>query len=147
MKPKRTAITNYYDCYEVGYIKLGCVGNGNPDHQDRTVITRTLNLGGVQRLANVYGIKFVNNDDIYATGYYIKEVETTKDPDTFVNELDKLDEVFMEEAEYRQALKQIRQMSDTLNYGVLSEDEWNKLSKELDVLVERSKELDRKLHY
>ena len=47
MQPKRTEIINYYDCYEVGYVKLYCTGKGVPDGRNTDIIIRTLNKQGV----------------------------------------------------------------------------------------------------
>ena len=79
MQPKRTEIINYYDCYEVGYVKLYCTGQGDPDGRNTSVIIRTLNKQGVEDLAKKYNINFVDYDNWYATGFYIREVEITED--------------------------------------------------------------------
>ena len=94
MQPKRTEIINYYDCYEVGYVELYCVGKGDPAGRNTNVIIRTLNKQGVKDLAKKYNINFVDYDNFYATGYYIREVETTEDPEFITGELDKLEEDF-----------------------------------------------------
>ena len=94
MQPKRTEIINYYDCYEVGYVKLYCTGKGDPAGRNTNVIIRTLNKQGVKDLAKKYNINFVDYDNFYATGYYIREVETTEDPELITGELDKLEEDF-----------------------------------------------------
>ena len=94
MQPKRTEIINYYDCYEVGYVKLYCTGKGDPDGRNTDIIIRTLNKQGVEDLAKKYDINFVDYDNFYATGYYIREVETTEDPEFITGELDKLEEDF-----------------------------------------------------
>ena len=96
MQPKRTEIINYYDCYEVGYVKLYCTGQGDPDGRNTNVIIRTLNKQGVEDLAKKYNINFVDYDNWYATGYYIREVEVTEDPELVVGKLDKLEEDFKE---------------------------------------------------
>ena len=96
MQPKRTEIINYYDCYEVGYVKLYYIGKGDPDGRNTNVIIRTLNKQGVEDLAKKYNINFVDYDDWYATGFYIREVEITEDPELIVGELDKLEEDFKE---------------------------------------------------
>ena len=94
MQPKRAEIINYYDCYEIGYIKLYCTGRGDPAGQHKNVIIRTLNKQGVEDLAKKYGINFVNYDNGCATGYYIREVEVTEDPEFITGELNKLEEVW-----------------------------------------------------
>ena len=94
MQPKRTEIVNYYDCYEVGYVELYCVGKGDPAGRNTNVIIRTLDKTGVEDLAKKYNINFVDYDDLYATGYYIREVETTEDPELITGELNKLEEDF-----------------------------------------------------
>ena len=43
MQPKRTEIINYYDCYEVGYVKLYCAGQGDPGGRNTNVIISTSN--------------------------------------------------------------------------------------------------------
>ena len=96
MQSKRTEIINYYDCYEVGYIELYCTGRGDPAGQHTNVIIRTLNKQGVEDLAKKYNINFVDYDDYYATGYYIREVEVTEDPEFITGELNKLEEVWEE---------------------------------------------------
>lgn len=152
MEPKRTITTNYYDCYEVGYIRLYCIGQGEPSGQSKQVIIKTLNKAGVERLANLYGIKFVDSTDIYATGYYIEEVETTVDPDTFHDELEILDAVFMKEVE----LRQMEQRLSELQYKFTDWDNFikkgntfiidSKIEKEVDELSEKIKNLDYELH-
>ena len=102
MQPKRTEIINYYDCYEVGYVKLYYIGKGDPAGRNTSVIIRTLNKQGVEDLAKKYNINFVDYDDWYATGFYIREVEVTEDPELVVGELDKLEEDFKE---YYEALQ------------------------------------------
>ena len=96
MQPKRTEIINYYDCYEVGYVKLYCAGQGDPSGRNTSVIIRTLNKQGVEDLAKKYNINFVDYDNWYATGFYIREVEVTEDPELITDELDKLEEEFKE---------------------------------------------------
>ncbi len=116
MQPKRTKIVNYYDCYEVGYIKLYCVGQGDPAGQNIKVIIKTLNKQGVEDLAKKYNINFVDFKDIWATGYYIREVETTKDPELITGELDKLENVFKEEKE----LNELKDRFTGVRYEVLT---------------------------
>lgn len=96
MQPKRTETINYYDCYEVGYVKLYCTGQGDPAGRNTNVIIRTLDKTGVEDLAKKYNIDFVNYDNFYATGYYIREVEITEDPELITGELGKLEEEFKE---------------------------------------------------
>ena len=94
MQPKRTEIVNYYDCYEVGYVELYCMGKGDPAGRNTNVIIRTLNKQGVEDLAKKYDINFVDYDNFYATGFYIREVEVTEDPELIIGELNKLEEDF-----------------------------------------------------
>ena len=94
MQPKRTEVINYYDCYEVGYVELYCTGEGDPAGRSTDVIISTLNKQGVEDLAKKYDIKFVDYDNLYATGYYIREAEITEDPELITGELDKLKEDF-----------------------------------------------------
>ena len=96
MQPKRTEIINYYDCYEVGYVKLYYIGKGDPDGRNTDVIIRTLDKTGVEDLAKKYNINFVDYDNFYATGFYIREVEVTEDPELIADGLDKLEEDFKE---------------------------------------------------
>lgn len=110
MKPKRTVITNYYDCYEVGHIKLCGVGQGTPDHQDTYIIARTLNKDKVLELAKQYGIRLVDPTDDYATGYFVREAECTVDPDTFIDELKPVEDIFMKEAELRVLENKLREL-------------------------------------
>ena len=91
MQPKRTEIINYYDCYEVGYVELYCMGKGDPAGRNTNVIIRTLNKQGVEDLAKKYAINFVDYDDLYATGYYIRKVEVTEDTELITDELDSLE--------------------------------------------------------
>ena len=74
MQPKRTEIINYYDCYEVGYVKLYCTGKGDPDGRNTDVIIRTLNKQGVDDLAKKYNSNVGSYDDSDANGNYIREV-------------------------------------------------------------------------
>ena len=69
MQPKRTEIINYYDCYEVGYVKLYCTEQCDPDGRNTSVIIRTLNKQGVEDLEKKYSINFVDYDNWYATGF------------------------------------------------------------------------------
>ncbi len=151
MQPKRTITTNYYDCYEVGYIKL-YGRNGEPEGQTKNVIIKTLDKDGVLKLANKYGIELVDADDIYSTGYYIKEVETTVDPDTFHDELPQLESVFKEEAELQKMEKQhIELLDKMMNWDnfIQHGDTFSinpEIEKEYKELETRIKELDYKLH-
>ena len=151
MQPKRTVVTNYYDCYEVGYVKL-YGRNGEPAGQTKNVIIKTLNKEAVEVLANLYGIKFIDYTDILATGYYIREVETTQDPDTFHDELSKLENVFMEEVELKQLRKRRKELTDAFddfnnfvrNGDFLILDP--KIQKEYSEVCAKEDELDYKLH-
>ena len=111
MQPKRTEIINYYDCYEVGYIELYCTGKGDPAGQHKNIIIRTLNKQGVEDLTKKYNINFVDYDDGYATGYYIREVEVTEDPELITGELNKLEEVWKKVWEEHEKIKKEEKLS------------------------------------